>query len=305
MPHLLLKSIVWVAGFLSLLATQPALAETVYYYHTDPAGTPLAITNQYGVKTWEADYLPFGEVYTETGVANDRKFVGKERDEESQLDYFGARYHYAKIGRFLAVDPVRAVAPRTGQFNAQLLQNPQRHNLYSYSLNNNYRNVDADGRFPMDTIWDIGNIVYDIVTGDKVGLAADTAALAIPYVPAGLSKIGKAAKGADNLITVRTYTNATGREGITNSGTLRADTWVTLPGEMPAKAGHVQIEKILEIQPGRGEHFLEFQVPASNLRVPANGSRTSGGAMQFQLNKPVQIDPSKFSRPLGRPRGEK
>ncbi|MCM2263857.1 MAG: RHS domain-containing protein [Desulfuromonadales bacterium] len=180
-----------------LLATQSALAETVYYYHTDPAGTPLAITNQYGVKAWEADYLPFGEVYSESGTANDRKFVGKERDEESNLDYFGARYHYAKIGRFLAPDPVRAVSPQTGQVNAKILKNPQRHNRYSYSLNNSYRNVDLDGRIPIDTIWDIGNIVYDIATGDKVGLAADTAALAIPYVPAGLSKVGKVAKVAN------------------------------------------------------------------------------------------------------------
>ena len=110
-----------------------------------------------------------------------------------------------------------------------------------------------------------------------------------------------AARGADNLVTVRTYTGAAGREGITSSGALRADTWVTLPGEIPLRAGHLQIEKLLEIQPGRGANFLEFQVPSSNLRIPANGPTTSGGALQFQLNNPVPIDPSTFRLPPGRP----
>jgi hypothetical protein len=114
----------------------------------------------------------------------------------------------------------------------------------------------------------------------------------------------KAVKAAEReLITVRTYTGTIGREGITSSGALNANTWVTLPGEIPPRAGHLQIEKLLEIKPGRGSNFLEFGVPTSNLRVPANGPRTSGGALQFQLNEPVPIDPSTFWRPPGRPGG--
>ncbi|MFN5833492.1 MAG: hypothetical protein ACK459_07130 [Akkermansiaceae bacterium] len=112
-----------------------------------------------------------------------------------------------------------------------------------------------------------------------------------------------AANGADELITVRSYTNALGKEGISNSGAMRADSWVTLPGQIPTRSGHLQIEKILEIQPGRGSHYLDFQVPASNLRIPANGPTTSGGALQFQLNNPVPINPSTFLRPPGRPGG--
>ncbi len=112
-----------------------------------------------------------------------------------------------------------------------------------------------------------------------------------------------AAKSADELITVRSYTNALGKEGISSSGAMRADSWVTLPNQIPARSGHLQIEKILEIQPGRGSHYLDFQVPASNLRIPANGSTTSGGALQFQLNNPVPINPSTFLRPPGRPGG--
>ena len=70
-----------------------------------------------------------------------------------------------------------------------------------------------------------------------------------------LSDTWKKIKGKDPLITVRTYTDSVGREGISSSGNLRADTWVTLPGEIPSHAGHLQIEKILEIKPGRGSYF--------------------------------------------------
>ncbi len=51
------------------------------------------------------------------------------------------------FARFLAVDPVRAV-DQNGKINQQILTDPQRLNLYSYSLNNPYRYIDFDGRNP-------------------------------------------------------------------------------------------------------------------------------------------------------------
>jgi hypothetical protein len=138
----------------------------------------------------------------------------------------------------------------------------------------------------------------ELLVGWASGVAVNSA-VRIPFRHLG----GSAANSADELITVRSYTNAAGREGISSSGAMRADSWVTLPGQIPARSGHLQVEKILEIQPGRGSHYLDFQVPASNLRVPANGPTTSGGAVQFQLNNPVPIDPSTFRRPPGRPAG--
>ncbi|MHB8753517.1 MAG: RHS repeat-associated core domain-containing protein [Candidatus Acidiferrales bacterium] len=35
----------------------------------------------------------------------DHKFTGKERDSESGLDNFGARYHSSQLGRFMSPDP--------------------------------------------------------------------------------------------------------------------------------------------------------------------------------------------------------
>ncbi len=87
--------------------------------------------------------LPFGEECltppcTPLQGTNTRKFTGKERDQETGLDYFGARYYGSKIGRFTTVDPVY-----TWREN---LVDPQRWNRYAYARNNPLRYVDPDGR---------------------------------------------------------------------------------------------------------------------------------------------------------------
>lgn len=141
---------VFAALLLLLIFSSPSLAtEQVFFYHTDPAGTPLSMTDYNGNVVWTADYKPFGEEYTTTGTAeNSKRFVGKEKDEETGLSYFGARYEDARTGRFIAVDPVRVVDPMTSKTNEKLLLNPQRLNVYAYALNNPYRYVDPDGRDP-------------------------------------------------------------------------------------------------------------------------------------------------------------
>ncbi len=61
----------------------------------------------------------------------------KERDEESDLDYFGARYFSASLGRFTGAD-----AP----FADQNAADPQSWSLYSYVRNNPLRFTDPSGR---------------------------------------------------------------------------------------------------------------------------------------------------------------
>ncbi len=75
--------------------------------------------------------LPTGAEVTE--------FTGKERDQESGLDYFGARYYGSALGRFTSPDP-------TG-LGFSDPSDPQSLNLYHYVLNNPLRFVDHDGLF--------------------------------------------------------------------------------------------------------------------------------------------------------------
>jgi RHS repeat-associated protein len=93
------------------------------------------------------DYLPFGEElfagtggrtvaqgYAADGVR--QQFTAKERDSETGLDYFGARYFASTQGRFTSADPLLASA-RTGA--------PQSWNRYSYVLNNPLKLIDPTG----------------------------------------------------------------------------------------------------------------------------------------------------------------
>ncbi len=65
------------------------------------------------------------------------KFTGKERDSESGLDNFGARYYSSPMGRFTSVDPIWVKIDR--------LLDPQRLNLYAYARNNPLAFLDPDG----------------------------------------------------------------------------------------------------------------------------------------------------------------
>jgi RHS repeat-associated protein len=149
-----MKRILGLFGFISIAIIFTAInvfaGEKVFFYHTDPAGTPLAMTDSNGTVVWRADYRPFGEEQSIMGSGdNDRRFVGKEKDTETGLQYFGARYMKDEIGRFITVDPVGPVDPRTSKTNYSMLTNPQRLNRYAYSLNNPYRYIDPDGRQTM------------------------------------------------------------------------------------------------------------------------------------------------------------
>ena len=79
----------------------------------------------------------------------------KERDNETGLDYFLARYYSSTQGRFTSVDPFNIaldtqqaaeINPQRARalFNAYLSQ-PQQWNRYAYAINNPLLYVDPDG----------------------------------------------------------------------------------------------------------------------------------------------------------------
>ena len=115
-------------------------APSIEYYETDALGNVRVVTNHVGSELRRHEIRPFGEEWTEDGSATSevRLFTGKERDHETGLDYFGARYYRAEIGRFTTVDPVMNVKGS--------LVDPQKWNRYAYVLNNPLRYIDKDGR---------------------------------------------------------------------------------------------------------------------------------------------------------------
>ncbi len=122
------------------------------YLTPDPLGSTRLVTAEDQSVLSRHDYLPFGEEIGTTyggrssvsGYTPSRtdgptqKFTGKERDTESGLDYFGARYFSGAGGRFTSVDPALSVVPN----------DPQTWNQYAYVTNRPLNYVDPDGLWP-------------------------------------------------------------------------------------------------------------------------------------------------------------
>ena len=118
------------------------------YLFTDMLGSVRTITDASGNVIECYDYLPFGRILgsgdnnriaagchltVPTNVASSavsEKFTGQKRDNETGLDYFGARYMSSPLGRFMSPDPFMASAS---------VYDPQSWNRYVYARNNPLR----------------------------------------------------------------------------------------------------------------------------------------------------------------------
>lgn len=118
------------------------------YLTYDQLGSTRMITDSNANVIARHDYLPFGEEIP-GGIAGrsaaqfgpgldniNEKFTGQERDSESGLDFFHARYFGGALGRFLSPDPANAGA------NPLL---PQSWNAYAYVANNPLNAIDPSG----------------------------------------------------------------------------------------------------------------------------------------------------------------
>src|SRR5207248_4962069 len=116
---------------------------TVHYFFSDQVGSLHVETTSTGSIQSDSDYYPYGgeRVYV-AGMSNQHyKFDGKERDPESGLDNFGARYDSSNLGRFMTPDwAVRPTAVPYANFG-----NPQTLNLYAFVANDPISRADADG----------------------------------------------------------------------------------------------------------------------------------------------------------------
>lgn len=109
------------------------------FYHYDPTGNTVAITNLAGTVTDKYAYLPFGELTnTQTTHDNPFTFVGKYgvMQESNGLYFMRARFYDPETKRFLSKDSVEGS-----------MDNSQRLSPYVYVSDNPLVNIDPDGRF--------------------------------------------------------------------------------------------------------------------------------------------------------------
>jgi hypothetical protein len=115
---------------------------------------------------WSANYYPFGEIASQTGSEENTHFdfTGQERDRETGLMYFGARYYRSKakipflwyepaIGRWLSVDPMFATFPDQSS--------------YQYTHNNPINRYDPDGKADFGSAEKLNEVATKIMNDVK------------------------------------------------------------------------------------------------------------------------------------------
>ena len=119
-----------------------------FYRTPDHLGSTRLVTKQDKSDADCYDYAPFGEEIPNTlgnrssnacfaaSFDGRHRFTGQERDDESDLDYFGARYFGASLGRFTSPDPLLESADPS---------NPQTWNRYAYVVNSPLVLIDPTG----------------------------------------------------------------------------------------------------------------------------------------------------------------
>ena len=148
-----------------------------------------------------SDYYPFGgeRPISNGGVNVPFKFTSKERDSESGLDNFGARYFGSSTGRFMTPD--WSAKPQGVPY--AVLDDPQSLNLYAYVRNDPLSRTDPSGHY--------------ICTGNKAQCQAVADGLAQARAALQSQNLTKEQRAALNKV-VSTFGKAgDGRDGVTIS----------------------------------------------------------------------------------------
>ena len=180
------------------LARASQSGDMVFYHHDLVASTDgLSATT--GALIQSNAFFPFGDVrarYASVPPAAiptpDYLFAQKERDEETGLSYFEARYLSTDLGRFIRVDPAILAFP------SGALETPQLLNGYAFAANNPFKYGDSSGEW-FETGWDIVSlgmsisaVVEDPSLFNLAALGIDVAAVVLPGVPGGAGAVIKA-----------------------------------------------------------------------------------------------------------------
>jgi RHS repeat-associated protein len=117
------------------------VAPAVLYPLGDHLGSVAAVLDDAGGLVNREEYTPYGETSFGSYAKKRYRFTGKERDEESGLNYHGARYYAPWLARWTSPDPLG------------IADGPD---VYAYVRGNPLRNVDPGGTetTPSDARWD-------------------------------------------------------------------------------------------------------------------------------------------------------
>lgn len=106
-----------------------------YFYHPDHLGSTSYVSNVLGEVCQHQEYSGFGETFVDEHTGSNKMpylFNAKEKDSETGLYYYGARYYDPRVSVWISVDPMMEKYPGLSPYN--------------YCLNNPVKLVDPDGK---------------------------------------------------------------------------------------------------------------------------------------------------------------
>lgn len=106
---------------------------TKEYIQNDQLGSSGVVTNQAGNLAEQTNFDPWGNVLA-GGTQTKFQYTGQEKDSETGLNYYNARYYSPTLRRFTQPDTL-----------VSDVYNPQDLNRYSYVGNNPVKNTDPSG----------------------------------------------------------------------------------------------------------------------------------------------------------------
>jgi len=115
--------------------TRHDFEENRFFFHPDHLGSSSFITDADGEGYQHLQYMPFGETSVSQKVSwwsTPYQFTGKEKDDETGFNYFGARYYNSDLSIWLSVDPMADEFPA--------------HSAYNYCKLKPLSHIDPDGR---------------------------------------------------------------------------------------------------------------------------------------------------------------
>jgi RHS repeat-associated protein len=132
----------------------------IRYQYNNHLGSACLELDEIGAIISYEEYHPFGSTSYKAGrspieVSQKRyRYVGKERDEETGLYYYGARYYASWLCRFISVDPLNEKYPELS--------------AYQYASNRPISGIDLDGLEFKSAIKNVSNafgIPFDDLSG--------------------------------------------------------------------------------------------------------------------------------------------
>jgi RHS repeat-associated protein len=242
-----------------LLATYDTTG--LHFHLNDALGSRRVQTDAAGFPEQTCQSLPFGDqLYCTGSITNptEHHFTGKERDTESGLDNFGARYFASSMGRWISPDP--------SQLWYADPANPQSMNLYGYASNNPTKYIDNNGEFINLPLAGIGAAIgfatgflgsaitqeiskgsvnfgtaaaYGVggaATGALAGLTFGGSLLVSAVVDVGIATAGNAAGGVISRSLTDLHSDATLREDPFDTNAITTDLFVGFAGGLIGEA---------------------------------------------------------------------